>query len=293
VAEFVFGQLIDDDHDVITAADVRLRIMRDSDDSFYDFDDGGNDFSTTTWGSVESSMSEVNEDHMSGYYTATVDITTWADGNYTLHVDRDDATPHRRGTLAVTVKDGVLLEDAIHQGVIDASGHIVEAKGTIDTNLDATISSRSSHTAAGAADAVWDETLTDHLGVGAAGKQLLDASGVPEIIADAVWEENLWDHTDDNSAGQTLIDASGNPTDMADAVWASDASVWRGRTGTTARYLYLALTYLGGRKVIEEGTSPKTVIYSDPEDKDTATTVVTESATTSGTETTITQDVNA
>lgn len=77
-------------------------------------------------------------------------------------------------------------------------------------NLDAAISTRNSTTpptAAAIADAVLDEALADHVGVGSAGKKLGDITASPPTaaaIADAVCDEALADHNTTGSVGAAL-----------------------------------------------------------------------------------------
>ena len=70
-------------------------------------------------------------------------------------------------------------------------------------------------TAAANADAVWDELLVGHAGVGSAGAALTAASagGDPSVLADAVWDEALSGHVIVGSAGAGLAAAgsAGDP----------------------------------------------------------------------------------
>jgi hypothetical protein len=142
-------------------------------------------------------------------------------------------------SLAVSVWD--VLESAI--SVANSIGIKVK------TNLDATVSSRSTLTASQAADAVWDETLADHQTSGSTGAALAAAgsagdpwatqlpgsygSGTAGYIlgnrldvavstrstltaaqaADAVWDEPLANHQETGSAGAALSAAgsAGDP----------------------------------------------------------------------------------
>jgi hypothetical protein len=62
-------------------------------------------------------------------------------------------------------------------------------------------------TAAQIADAVWDEAIADHVGVGSTG-EALDGASAPtaDAIADAVWDEALADHDAEDSVGNLLND---------------------------------------------------------------------------------------
>lgn len=83
-------------------------------------------------------------------------------------------------------------------------------------NLDATVSSRSSHsapsvpTAADNADAVWDEAQADHVAAGSMGESLNNANApTAAAIADAVWDEAAADHTAVGSMGEAMGAAGG------------------------------------------------------------------------------------
>lgn len=69
-------------------------------------------------------------------------------------------------------------------------------------------SSAGSLTAAAIADAVWDELVADHTGVGSTGEALGAAGGgvTAAAIADAVWDEALSGHVTAGSAGKALGD---------------------------------------------------------------------------------------
>lgn len=91
------------------------------------------------------------------------------------------------GSVASVVA-GVTLAAAAVQAIWDALTSVLTSVGSIGkllvTNIDATISSRLASasyttppTAAANADAVWDETLADHLSAGSTGEALNTASG--------------------------------------------------------------------------------------------------------------------
>jgi len=60
------------------------------------------------------------------------------------------------------------------------------------------------------ADAVWDETLSEHLSAGSTGDALNNMSGgsSPSVIADAVWDESTAGHTSSNTFGGELATKS-------------------------------------------------------------------------------------
>lgn len=74
--------------------------------------------------------------------------------------------------------------------------------------------------AADVADAVWDEAVADHAGVGSTGEALAGATApTAAAVADAVWDEMSTGHTDAGKAGQQLwtdIDAIKAKADLLD-----------------------------------------------------------------------------
>lgn len=131
---------------------------------------------------------------------------------------------------AAAIADAVWDEDivAAHNGA-DSAGAILDDLTTPGdfkadvSNLDAAVSSRSSHSAADAADAVWDETLAGHLGAGSTG-EALNAAGA----AGDPWTTALPGAYGAGSAGYIVgnnVDAavssrsSHSAADAADAVW--------------------------------------------------------------------------
>jgi hypothetical protein len=117
--------------------------------------------------------------------------------------------------------------------------------GQLENRLDANISTRSSHdpadvdtqlsgthgsgswegiTAAGVADAVWDELLASHLAAGSTGEALNNGASAPSAgdIADAVWDEALAGHTALGSTGEKLTKLDANVSSRAVAGDAMD-----------------------------------------------------------------------
>lgn len=84
-------------------------------------------------------------------------------------------------------------------------------------NIDAAISSRSSHsapsvpTAAAIADQVWEEAIADHSSTGGSTAEALSNATAPTAaaIADAVWDEAAADHTTVGSMGEAMGAAGG------------------------------------------------------------------------------------
>jgi len=108
---------------------------------------------------------------------ATIVDDVW-DEAMTSHVDADSAAEYLKNTADI-------LTDTAEIGVAGVGlANLGDAR--LD-NLDALISSRSSHSAADAADAVWDEAIAGHLSAGSTGETLNDtASTVSTNLDDTI-----------------------------------------------------------------------------------------------------------
>lgn len=95
--------------------------------------------------------------------------------------------------------------------------------------------------AADVADAVWDEAVADHAGVGSTGEALAGATApTADTVADAVWDELSTGHTDAGKAGQQLwtdIDAIKAKTDAIDT---ATITVVSGISGATLTLIHAA-----------------------------------------------------
>lgn len=119
----------------------------------------------------------------------------------------------------------VVTATAIAGDAITAAKVAADVTTEIQTGLATASSIAALPTAAGIADAVWDEAISGHSTAGSTGKALQDAggAGTPPTaaeVADAVWDEALSGHATAGSAGKALTDvpsASGNAT----AVWSA------------------------------------------------------------------------
>lgn len=73
------------------------------------------------------------------------------------------------------------------------------------------------------ADAVWEESQSDHVGANTMGESqnMAKSGGDPDIVADAVWNRQTNQHTQPGSTGLALINASqyDSPVDIAANVW--------------------------------------------------------------------------
>lgn len=100
-------------------------------------------------------------------------------------------------------------------GYVDTEVAAIKAK---TDNLPASPAATSDiPSAASIADAVWDETLADHLGAGSTGEALDGAGGgsggaTASEIADAVWDEARAGHTTSGTFGQGVASVQGNVT---------------------------------------------------------------------------------
>jgi len=156
-----------------------------------------------------------------------------------------DSTPFNGASIAAILADTDSLDTT----------KITTARANNLDNLDTTVSSRSSHTAADVADSVWDEAKAGHVGAGSFGEEVQTHATQAEILSDAtpfaganidatissravpgsamaltaaavdaIWDEPLAGHLAVGSAGKALFDAGGSgspPTvsEIADAVW--------------------------------------------------------------------------
>lgn len=107
-------------------------------------------------------------------------------------------------SIADATSDAVIA-DAVWNALVASYGIADSYGALIETNLDTTISSRSTLTAAQAADQVWDEAIADHLVAGSTGATLNSASAPSAAaVADAVWDELLSGHIVAGSAGEAV-----------------------------------------------------------------------------------------
>ena len=225
--------------------DAYVTVRRLSDDYFLDWDDGT--FKASGWAERQHLMSEVNAANAPGWYEATFDSTGYADDTYVVevtcasadnvpqsgeikvgdYVDNIDASIASRAAPGDAMD---LVTDAVDAAAVATSGaneirDSILSDGTAfpGARIDAAISTRSSHSAADAADAVWDEALAGHAAAGSAGEAQahLDADvstrsshsaadvdtvlsaahgsgswagASAAAVADAVWEELVADH---------------------------------------------------------------------------------------------------
>ncbi len=222
-------------------------------------------------------------EHGGGLYFFDISATftnTHGAGQYGVTIDVDSTTPRVRDTggqsvaffaqdlddLAAPGDAMDLVTDAVDADAVATSGAqeirdeiLSDSTPFAGANIDAAISSRSSHTAADAADAVWDEATAAHVGAGSFGAEVqakaepgdamdlvtdaVDAAAVATSGAQEIRDEILSDSTPFAGAN---IDAaissrsSHSAADAADAVWDEDIVAAHG-TADTAGLLLRAL----------------------------------------------------
>ena len=66
------------------STDLELKVKRDADDHFYDFDDGS--FKASGHVSISTQLSEPDAVNMPGEYEASVDVSGWTAGRYTAYI---------------------------------------------------------------------------------------------------------------------------------------------------------------------------------------------------------------
>ena len=150
-----------------------------------------------------------------------IDAATFAAGAITAAVIADgaiDAATLATGTItaakfaANAIDAAALAADAVTEiqsglSTLTAAG-VRTAVGLASANLDTQLDALP--TAAENADAVWDETLSGHLGAGSTGAALNGATApTAAAVADAVWDEALSGHVGAGSTGEALGAAGG------------------------------------------------------------------------------------
>lgn len=196
------------------------------DEDLTTIDINGTVLSVTTAGIADAVWDEARADHTTGN-------TFGGDA-----LDNDVWTDAKAGYLDEAIS-------GIDDNPWDAVARTLTALDEDDTTIDLN-GTTLSITAAGVADAVWDEAQADHVGAGSFGLYLdTEVSGVgggtAADIADAVWDEDITDHDTANSAGEALSAAqsAGDPwaTDLPGSYTGDDAGkkildyikIYRGR----------------------------------------------------------------
>ena len=115
------------------STDLTMKIKRDVDDYFYDFDDSS--FKASGWVSISSQLSEPDATNMPGEYEASVDVSAWNDGVYTTYIQYG-GTPAWTDTIEFRVYDGkqstALVEELGTQAETDVNTAVNSALSDYD-----------------------------------------------------------------------------------------------------------------------------------------------------------------
>lgn len=198
--------------------DLYVRIRRASDGKFLDWADMT--FKSVGWTTLNKVLAELNATNAPGLYGVTGGINTGsitnviANDTYTVYplqtpgttarlpgpgqlemgswADKLDAAVSTRATQAQILSDATPFPGARIDAAVSSNASPGDAMALTPTERAAVV------------DAVWDEAIAGHVGVGTTGKALQDAGAVsdPAVIAAAVWNEPLAGHVAPGSAGQ-------------------------------------------------------------------------------------------
>lgn len=179
--------------------DLYVRIERESDGFFYDWNDWT--FKSGGWTTLNKLLSEIDATNLAGLYEVTggfdTDIITNPTSNerYTVYPLQTPGTTARLPS-PVSFDQGFWVDEV---GEIVADTAAMEP--LVSANVDATISSRATP------DTVWDELLTGHTIADSAGKILYElgaTAGSPADLASAVWDALRSAHTVVGSFGESV-----------------------------------------------------------------------------------------
>lgn len=108
--------LYDADGDAIAGATLlKVKIKRDADDFFYDFNDSS--FKAGAHVAIDAAMSEIDGTNAPGEYELSVAISGWDDGIYTIYCNYT-GSPKQNGSMELVVVDGIdgnLLMQRLYQ----------------------------------------------------------------------------------------------------------------------------------------------------------------------------------
>lgn len=90
---------------ITESTDLKIKIKRDADDFFYDFNDST--FKATGWITIAATMTDVDATIVPGEYEYAVDVSAWDDGVYTVYFQYSgSATVHFTDTVEFRIYDG-------------------------------------------------------------------------------------------------------------------------------------------------------------------------------------------
>lgn len=106
------------------SSDLVIKIKRDADDYFYDFDDST--FKNAGWTTIAATMTEIDATNVPGEYEYAVTVTSWDDGVYTVYYQYSgSATRPFTDTVEFRVYDGkeatMLVEELGTQAKADVN----------------------------------------------------------------------------------------------------------------------------------------------------------------------------
>ena len=85
------------------SSDLKVKIKRDADDFFFDFDD--TTFKADTFTTLAATMAEIDATNAAGEYEQAVDVSGWDDGIYTIYINHS-GSPKQNGSYETVVIGG-------------------------------------------------------------------------------------------------------------------------------------------------------------------------------------------
>ena len=96
--------LYDADGDAVAGATLlKVKIKRDADDFFFDFDD--TTFKSSAWTTIAEAMSEIDGTNAPGEYELAVTVSSWNDGTYTVYCNYT-GSPKQNGSYELVITGG-------------------------------------------------------------------------------------------------------------------------------------------------------------------------------------------
>jgi hypothetical protein len=177
----------------------------------------GDHLTAQPWNSAwDAEVQSEVEDGLTAFGAATASALATVDANVdAILVDTGTTLPATLTTIEGKIDtidgivDAILVDtDSTLPGLIaTVDGNVDAILVDTDTTIPALIAALNDPTAAAIADAVWDETMADHLTAGSTGATLNSATtGGVDIAAlvDAVWDEATADHQTAGSTGAAV-----------------------------------------------------------------------------------------
>lgn len=105
------------------SSDLDIRIKRDADDFFFDFND--TTFKNAGWTTIDGAMTDIDVTNVPGEYEIAVDVSGFDDGVYTVYYVFS-GTPAWTSAGEFTLKDGVEITSVMEQ-IVDGTIDLEEA----------------------------------------------------------------------------------------------------------------------------------------------------------------------